>query len=157
MGPRLRFRDVVGRATDHGDQFHLPVGVAIGRQGHGGVRPRHRRDELGEHRGRFRDGETGLVGVVTVVEANREDLARCRHRGLQIGGGEFDRLGQLCGRRPRRELVPPLVDRLRVASKTPPLALLTSTAVLGPVTSDRRPPMLAIFMNFSWMSRNGGR
>jgi hypothetical protein len=103
-------------AADDGHQFDLPVGVAAARQHDVAARAGDARGELGEHHWLLvRARETRLGGVAVVVQADGENLARRRRGGAQVVWLERRRAGVVRAGRPLGELIPPLVDRLRIS------------------------------------------
>ena len=99
--------------TDHHHELDLPVDL-VGGQGQRRERVGERRGELREGRGYQRaiDDDPGLLGVIAVVEADREHLRRGRS-----GVAQLDRVNRVCAGcihrgRPRTE---PLPDRVQGA------------------------------------------
>ena len=111
VGPAVALGHLVGAPADDEHELDLPVDELAGQHDRG-VGPGEARRELRERRRELRDVESGLGGVAGVVDADREHLAGPGHRREQR------RLVQRSGRRrrrgPRLQLVPSLVDRLRV-------------------------------------------
>lgn len=78
--PGVGLGNVRGTGAHHHDQFDLPVGVSLGRQRDVGDRTGDAGGELGEDRRQaLGRREPGLGRVVTVVETDREHLARGGH------------------------------------------------------------------------------
>ena len=82
--PRVLCRYIACGATDDDDQFGFPVD-GVGGQLQVADRAGQRGAELGED-GRFGgEVQSGFDGVVSIVEADREDLRGLGHRRTQVG------------------------------------------------------------------------
>ncbi|PAV66636.1 hypothetical protein WR25_23081 [Diploscapter pachys] len=76
MIERIRLFDIAAGLADHDAQFDLPIGLLrILGDHHRIVRPRQARDRLGEEDRLGRRFQTRLLGVVGIVEADRDELA----------------------------------------------------------------------------------
>ena len=72
--------DVLATLPDDGHQFNLIVDKGSGfADENGGVGPIDRRDRLGEPHLMLGRGHIAFRNVVSVVEANRDEIAHTRH------------------------------------------------------------------------------
>ena len=139
---RIGRRHLPGGTTDDRDELHLPV-HGLGRQRHGADRSGERGGELGEDDRSRRALESGLLSVGVVVEPDREDLTRQRHRGSQLCHVQAV---DLCGVEvepgcPGMDVVQPLPDQGRLGRKVAAGAL---TQVDTPAIDDEHHAIVQI-------------
>jgi hypothetical protein len=113
--------------ADHGDQFDLPVHVAV-RQAKLVLWSHDARRELGEHHRSCREVVAGFPRVLGVVQPDGEHLPRMRARRADVLVGEPSRIAHDRNRPvldvcPGPELRPPVEDR-RWAGAEPAAARL---------------------------------